>query len=1179
MPQRRSLTGRTLLVCAATLLSMALPAGPATAGAHSGSDPSTQLLYAAPHGVGRDCSQHRPCSVPDAQLKVRDEDQHMRGDIVVRLAPGEYRLAAPLELDARDSGTDGHTVRWQGSPGTVFSGGREVTGWSPVPGKAGLWSAPAPHGLTNTRQLYVDGVRAQRARGVVPVSLTRTDTGYTASSAGLAGWHDPSDMEFVYTAGEALWNIARDGLGQWTQPRCPIASISGTQITMAQPCWDNSNKRVEFPDIPGRTVSMVGPGSLTDDGRPTYLENAFELLDQPGEWYFDRAAHRIYYQPRRGENLRHADVEAPALEALVQGNGTPTAPVHDITFSGVQFSYATWLGPSSGQGFSEIQAGYQITGSNGWAVQGLCKYVDDGTCPFGAWTQEPGNVSFSYDHDIAFTDDVFAHLGAAGLQLGDGTQNATVRGDIVTDTSGNGIEIGNVDKADSTDPADVTRDVTVADNHLYDLPREFHGGVAIINGYSQHDVITHNRINHVSYSAISMGWGGWPDKIGDPPTPNFSHDNVVSDNLIYDYMLMLDDGGGIYTQGITGSSMDTGEKVTGNVIHDQVGLGKNVYTDNGDTYETISGNVLYNAAYANVASRHTDYRDDKGNNDPTLITDNWWQTGDADSDNKGLVTQGNHLLSSPDAAPASIVDNAGLEAAYRGLLNRHIGGVAAPESPERVGSFAADGAVYVTWSPTIGNNGDPVDSYTATVTGNGQTRSTTISAADFHRYGYAVVSGLSNGTVYTATVTAHNRGGTSEVSLPAAPVTPQPLAGAAAKAPTGLKAHAGTDAVSLQWTPPSDTGDTPVTGYRVTVSDGRTILETGRDALVTQPTAKTMIRVIDGLQPGTNYTFTIAAVTADGAGAPASVSATVENACDGAALDVTPNSVLTQPGGQASVTTTLTNGCTTAMTDVQLALTGPAGYQISPSGPVAAADLAPDNSESANWTVTAPADAVPSALLSARASFVADGGQHEAVTADGAVDVPAPSVSALFDNVGVTDDSDTSGGNIDGAGSSLSAQALAAQGVTPGSTVSAGGLQFAWPDPAPGLADNVVAGGQAVDTSVSADSLGFLLAATYGPVTGTGQIVYTDGSTQPYTLTAPDWYSSSGDTAAITMTYRNRTGNVQQEHAITVSYASVPLQADKTVATVVLPNVSRGASSGKPALHVFALATPKGPIR
>lgn len=210
-------------------------------------------------------------------------------------------------------------------------------------------------------QLYVDGVRAQRARGAVPVRLTQTAVGYTASSDTLAHWRHPSDAEFVYTSGEALWNIERNGLGQWTEPRCRIAAAEGTTIMMVQPCWDNSNKRVEFPDIPGRTVSMVGPGHLTNSGRATYIENAYELLDQPGEWYLDGAAHRVYYLPRKGENLARADVEAAQAEKLIDGQGTASAPVHDIAFRGLQFSYATWLTPSRPEGFSEIQAGYTPT--------------------------------------------------------------------------------------------------------------------------------------------------------------------------------------------------------------------------------------------------------------------------------------------------------------------------------------------------------------------------------------------------------------------------------------------------------------------------------------------------------------------------------------------------------------------------------------------------------------------------------------------------------------------------------------------------------------------------------------------------------------------------------------------------------------------------------------------------
>ncbi|WP_307804927.1 fibronectin type III domain-containing protein [Streptomyces sp. VRA16 Mangrove soil] len=830
----------------------------------------------APSGNDRaqGTARHPVRTLERARDLVRARAHDLTADLTVHLAPGTYRGTKPLVLDARDSGSNGHKIVWQGAGegATVVSGGRQVGGWSPVRGRFGLWSAPAPRSLTDSRQLYVDGVRAQRARGTVPVGLTQTATGYTASADTLAHWKHPEDAEFVYTSGEALWNVERNGLGQWTEPRCRIDSAQGTTITMVQPCWDNSNKRVEFPDIPGRSVSMVGPGKLTNGGKATYVENAYELLDQPGEWYLDRHAGRVYYMPRKGEDLGRADVEVAQAEKLLDVRGTADAPVHDVAFRGLQFSYATWLTPSRPEGFSEIQAGYTITGDRGWATQGLCGYVDGGTCPFASWTKMPGNVSVTYGQRLDFGDNVFAHLGAAGLDLGAGTEDTTVDGGIFTDISGNGLEVGGVDGRTPASGVEVTN------NHLYGLPREFHGGVAVLNGYTQHNTIAHNQIDHVGYSAISMGWGGWPDKIGDIATPNPSHDNAVRDNLIYDYLQMLDDGGGIYTQGLTGTSMADGEKVTGNVIHDQLGLGKNVYTDNGCTYETVEGNVLYNAVYANVGSRHTDYRDDLGNNDPTLIKDNWWQEGTSDGDNKGLVTTGNRLMASPSDVPSKVLEDAGLEPSYQHLLDRRVGALAAPEAPSRVGlSAAGASALYVTFNPTFADGGSPVTGYSVRLydAQGAQVARRDVTAAEFKRTAYVRVDSLpDSGGPFTATVTARGAHGESAPSIASLPLAATAVSTLPA-APTGAKLRTEATKATVAWTPPTVTGDAKVVGYRVTVSDGRAPVEvTGRDTLVTQPTAKGMFRVLDGLKPGTSYTVTVAAVTAAGTGPAATATAT-----------------------------------------------------------------------------------------------------------------------------------------------------------------------------------------------------------------------------------------------------------------------------------------------------------------
>src|SRR4051812_33567571 len=74
--------------------------------------PATRTIYAAPGGSGSACTSWRPCSLGQAQQRVRSLDRDLRSDLVVRLAPGDYRLSRPLSLDARDSGSNGHRVIW-----------------------------------------------------------------------------------------------------------------------------------------------------------------------------------------------------------------------------------------------------------------------------------------------------------------------------------------------------------------------------------------------------------------------------------------------------------------------------------------------------------------------------------------------------------------------------------------------------------------------------------------------------------------------------------------------------------------------------------------------------------------------------------------------------------------------------------------------------------------------------------------------------------------------------------------------------------------------------------------------------------------------------------------------------------------------------------------------------------
>ena len=109
-------------------------------------------------------------------------------------------------------------------------------------------------------------------------------------------------------------------------------------------------------------------------------------------------------------------------------------------------------------------------------------------------------------------------------------------------------------------------------------------------------------------------------------------------------------------------------KITGNVIHDEKGQSnsKGIYTDNGASYITITGNGLYNNPIE-WTRRHRNWGGTTQYN-PYVITDNYWMKPPPETTGGGVTIENNHVITSPSQIPASIVDNAGLEPAYAPIL-------------------------------------------------------------------------------------------------------------------------------------------------------------------------------------------------------------------------------------------------------------------------------------------------------------------------------------------------------------------------------------------------------------------------------------------------------------------------------------------------------------------------------
>jgi Right handed beta helix region len=506
------------------------------------------VLYVSPVGSGNICSKASPCSLTGGRDQVRRLKSNMTDDIVVYLRAGTYQLEVPFTLDATDSGSDRYYVIYQAyrDERPVLSGGRTITGWSIADEEKSIWKADIGRSF-QTRQLYVNGRRAIRARSAGGLAgASRTPTGYTTTDSRIGTWGNPQDVEFVYRV-------------KWSETRCGVSSISGTTITMKQPCFANA------------TTHTFGPTIDT----PTYIENAYELLDQPGEWYLDRSSGTLYYLPRASEELSTANVVAPVLERLVRAAGTLDKPIHHIRFSGITFAYATWLRPSGNDGFAEVQANFTFTGPRR-AVS-------------STWAKTPGNLTFRAAHHVSLVCNRFTHLGAAGLTFEYGSRDNIIAGNVFTDISATAIQVGDVDDPFPPPNQQSVRN-QVVNNHIHDLPVEYHGGVGIWTGFVANTVIAHNKLENLSYSRISNGWG-WS-------SPSYSAQNRITRNLIHDHMQLLYDGGGIYSNGSQGTSLETGELVEGNVIYNQAHPYGGIYLDDGSRYVTVTNNLIYNTPHA-----------------------------------------------------------------------------------------------------------------------------------------------------------------------------------------------------------------------------------------------------------------------------------------------------------------------------------------------------------------------------------------------------------------------------------------------------------------------------------------------------------------------------------------------------------------------------------------------------
>ena len=290
-------------------------------------------------------------------------------------------------------------------------------------------------------------------------------------------------------------------------------------------------------------------------------------------------------------------------------------------------------------------------------------------------------------------------------------------------------------------------------------------------------------------------------------------------------------------------------------------------------------------------------------------------------------------------------------------------------------------------------------------------------------------------------------------------------------------------------------------------------------------------------------------------------------------------------GSTATVAATVVNDGDYPMPQARFTLDVPDGWHATLTGPVPGA-VGAGRTVTVHFKVSAPASAqTGSQTLTAKVSYrePGPGGLTPGfVEASATATVPYSSLTAAYNNTGISDNSDEAAANYDGVGDSFSAQALASASpvpLSPGTMITLGGTTFTWPTAASGTPDNVVAAGQTVQLSGTGTDVGFLGASQNGTATGTVTVNYADGTSQPFNLNIADWYSNSpaaavGDQLLTITSSWNFQNNTLGPHPVSVYFASVPAQAGKKITSVTLPTLSGGG--GTTAMHIFGMAIGDG---
>ncbi len=557
-------------ICLMALLCTALFVGWSTIFAYASQPELGPSIYVdcSTNSATQDGSKKNPYKTVQQAIDEIKEKNSATTTYLVKIAGGVYEFDKTLTIDNTIPAEHIYFEPQDKNNYPVFSGGTRLEGkWQKEAN--GIYSIELNRDR-KLRTLYVNGRRCYM-------------TSKTIGGMGATGTYhiEAGQADWAWLDGDvsAAIRFNKGSIPENTRNQDDIEMVTRSTWNTTTVCVDRietsgiyQNVYLQMPY--GAIAQTLGWGNEYGFKEKNYVYNVFEWLDEPGEFYFDKTAHKLYYYPREDENLNKADVIVPNIDTIIEIKGQDKDnKVSNITFQNIIFENTDWnlceVDGSYGRGTNQANASlYAYAHKTKPSYDGEICWHDD---IYRSYDIGPAAVSVTSADNILFKNIVVRHTGNEGITFINDVSNSIISGCAIYDTSASALVIGHPqhmfigdkgsdiglfsekEKYDLNEEA-LCKDILVEKSYFDDLAKLFLGcpGITVyaIDGFEFLD----NKLSNTPYSGISIGWGWWNmNGDDDSSTPGHATESVkrvnVARNFFENTMKDLNDGGAIYTLG------------------------------------------------------------------------------------------------------------------------------------------------------------------------------------------------------------------------------------------------------------------------------------------------------------------------------------------------------------------------------------------------------------------------------------------------------------------------------------------------------------------------------------------------------------------------------------------------------------------------------------------------------